>query len=266
LGDEELVRRLVREELAAQVRESPSDLGAELAPWMTILRRGLATAERAAVWVLGLGLSLFLVAFYFYFFAVYYPAIIAFFDSLIPVRSKARAHELLGKMDRAVAGFVRGRVVISAIIGAILAIGWFICEVPYSIVLGIVVGIFNLVPYLSLLGLPIAIALLLFDQYSDPAGTRMSLLWIVAGPSIVFGIAQVLDGYVLTPLIAGKATDLDPVTILVAVLAGGSLAGVYGMLLAIPVAACLKILFREVMLPKVKAWTRGERADPLPMG
>ena len=82
---------------------------------------------------------------------------------------------------------------------------------------------------------------------------------------MVYGIVQTIEGYVLIPMIAGKATNLDPVTILVAVLAGGSIMGVYGMLIAIPVAACLKILCTEVLLPKVRAWTSGEAADPLPI-
>ena len=81
---------------------------------------------------------------------------------------------------------------------------------------------------------------------------------------LVFAIVQALDGWLLTPLIAGKATNLDPVTIFVAVLAGGSVLGAYGMLLAIPVAACIKILIQEVLLPKIHAWTRGEVDDPLP--
>jgi predicted PurR-regulated permease PerM len=87
------------------------------------------------------------------------------------------------------------------------------------------------------------------------------LLW----PTLVFTIVQLLEGYVLTPAIAGKATKLDPVTIVVVVLAGGSVLGVYGMLLAIPVAACGKILVAEVLMPRIRAWTRGELADPLPI-
>ena len=76
---------------------------------------------------------------------------------------------------------------------------------------------------------------------------------------------QLIEAYSLTPLIAGKVTNLDPVTIIVAVLAGGSVLGIYGMLLAIPLAACGKILFTEVLLPTIFAWTRGEIADPLPI-
>ena len=65
-------------------------------------------------------------------------------------------------------------------------------------------------------------------------------------------IVNALDGWVLTPLIAGKATNLDPVTIFVAVLAGGSVMGAYGMLIAIPIAACLKILLSDLVVPKLR--------------
>ena len=87
------------------------------------------------------------------------------------------------------------------------------------------------------------------------------LLW----PTLVFSIVQIIEGYVLTPLVAGKATNLDPVTILVAVLAGGSVLGVYGMLLAIPLAACAKILIMDVLMPKIHNWTEGRATDPLPI-
>ena len=70
----------------------------------------------------------------------------------------------------------------------------------------------------------------------------------------------------LTPLIQGKVTDLDPVSIVVAVLAGGTLAGLYGMLLAVPAAACIKILLREVAMPAIRDWSDGRSKDPLPGG
>jgi predicted PurR-regulated permease PerM len=128
----------------------------------------------------------------------------------------------------------------------------------------VVVGVFSLVPYLSVVGLPIAVALLAVDQLAIPEADRLSWLWILLGPSLVYGIVQFLEGYVLIPLIAGKATDLDPVSIFVAVLAGAAMGGVYGMLLSIPVAACLKIWLREVAMPRLRAWSSGRADDPLP--
>ena len=93
----------------------------------------------------------------------------------------------------------------------------------------------------------------------------MSLWAMLLWPSLVFVLVQTLEGYVLTPVIAGKATNLDPVTIVVAILAGGSVAGVYGMLLAIPIAACGKIAAKRLLLPRITEWARGRASDPLPL-
>ncbi len=262
ISDDEHIREIVRDELDRQVIAQPTT---DTARYVTLLRRGMETASSIVGMLVTVGLLTFLIPFYFFFFSVSYPTVQQFAQNLIPDTHRNQSLELLGQMDNAVAGFVRGRLVISVIVGTVMAIGWLICGVPYSIVLGIIVGVFNLVPYLSGIGLPIAVGLLAFEQLALGPESRMSWIWILLGPSIVFLIAQLLDGYVLTPLIAGRATNLDPVTILVAVLAGGSIGGVYGMLLAIPVMACLKILVREVVFPKVKKWTRGEAADPLPL-
>jgi predicted PurR-regulated permease PerM len=215
--------------------------------------------------VLQIGLVAFLIPFYFYFFSVSWPRIIEFGRSLVPDRHRDRSLDLIRRMDTVVAGFVRGRIVISVIMGVLFAVGWWICGVPYAIPVGLIVGIFSAVPYLGGVGIPIAIGLLLFEQLTQPGGRTMAWWAIVAGPLGVFAIVQLIEGYVLTPMIAGKATNLDPVSILVAVLAGGSVLGVYGMLLAIPAAACAKILLIEIVLPKIDAWKRGERADPLPL-
>jgi predicted PurR-regulated permease PerM len=168
-------------------------------------------------------------------------------------------------MDRAVAGFVRGRIVICTIMGAMFAIGWQVCGVPYGIALGLLTGLLSIVPYLGGVGLPFAVALLVADQYGLPAETRMALWQMLFWPTLVFVVVQTVEGYLLTPVIAGKATNLDPVTIVVAILAGGSIAGVYGMLLAIPIAACGKIAARRLLLPRIQDWARGRVSDPLPI-
>jgi predicted PurR-regulated permease PerM len=167
-------------------------------------------------------------------------------------------------MDAVVAGFVRGRIVVSLIMGVMLAVGWKIAGVPYSIVLGLVVGLFCAVPYLGAVGVPVAVGLLAFKELGAIDG-GMSWWAIILWPTIVYAVVQTIEGYVLIPMIAGKATNLDPVTILVVVLAGGSIMGIYGMLLAIPVAACVKIVCTDLLLPKIRACTSGEAADPLPL-
>jgi predicted PurR-regulated permease PerM len=190
--------------------------------------------------------------------------VVVFVKGIVPEKGREETFALVDKMDAAVAGFVRGRIVIAFIMAVILAIGWLIVGVPYAILLGIGVGVLCAVPFLGLVGIPISVGLLFLDQLGVADADKMAWWGILLWPTLVFGIVQALDGWVLTPLIAGKATNLDPVTIFVAVLAGGSVLGAYGMLLAIPVAACIKILIQDRLLPRIRAWARGEAEDPLP--
>lgn len=208
----------------------------------------------------------FLIPFYFFFFSLWFDDVVQFARSMIPDKNKSRTLELLGKMDRVIAGFVRGRIVISIIMGLMLAVGWMICGVPYAITLGLVVGVFCAIPYLGVIGVPLAVGLLFFDTLAEPDKAQLWWVWVMVWPTVVFAIVQLIEGYALTPMIAGKATGLDPVTILVAVLAGGSVMGMYGMLLAIPLAGCGKILFTDVLLPRIRDWTEGKVSDPLPIG
>jgi len=293
------VVELVPEEYRAEVREwtnriippkasagaeteaapSPPDTVPEVAPpatreparsWfdssmISLLGSGSARIYSIGLALLQLGLVAFLIPFYFYYFSVYWPNIVDFFAMFVPDERREAVGGLVAEMDRAVAGFVRGRIVICIVMGILFAAGWQICGVPYGIVLGLVTGALSIVPYLGGIGVPAAIGLLAVDQFSLDEGARMGLLAIVLWPSAVFLIVQTIEGYVLTPIIAGKATNLDPVTIVVAILAGGSIAGVYGMLLAIPAAACGKIAAKRLLLPRITDWARGRARDPLPI-
>ncbi len=244
--------------------QSGAQVGAGFS-WTNMFGSSVQGVLTTALEFLTIGFLTALIPFYFWFFSVSFPSAIAKLRGLIPEKHREGTVKLIAEMDHAVSGFVRGRIVISLIMAILFAIGWKVCGVPYAITLGLVIGLFSVVPYLSAVGLPIAIGLLIVDQLVLPEEARMSWMWIVVGPSLVYAIVQLLEGYVLIPVIAGRATDLGPVSIFVAVLAGAALAGVYGMLLSIPVAACLKIYGREVIMPRVKAWSSGEADDLLPL-
>ncbi len=232
---------------------------------LDLLGAGSQRVYSFALVVLQLGLVAFLIPFYFYYFSVHWPSIVGFFASFVPDERKDVVFELAREMDRAVAGFIRGRIVICAVMGVMFAIGWQACGVPYGIALGLLTGAFSIVPYLGGIGVPFAIGFLVVDQYALEEAARMSWWGMILWPTLVFVVVQSIEGYVLTPIIAGKATNLDPVTIVVAILAGGSVAGVYGMLLAIPIAACGKIAAKRLLLPRISDWARGRAPDPLPI-
>ncbi len=218
-------------------------------------------------WAAGFGVAAFagfLTAFFFFFFCTGYGRVLQFWESLIPERRKGRVIELLHKMDRVIAGFVRGRLTICASLVVYYTIAYWAIGVPAPLILGPVIGLLSLVPYAANLGVPVA-ALLMWLNPAGAEGLQAQIWWILAAPIAVSVLAQILDDYILTPTIQGKSTDMDTPSILFASIAGGALAGVYGLLIAIPVTACLKILLNEVFWPQFRAWAGGHSSDFLPI-
>ena len=204
----------------------------------------------------------FLTAFFFYFFCTGYGEVQKFWEGLIPEKKKGRFIDLVTKMDRVIAGFVRGRLTVAGVQIVVYTVLYSLVGVPAPLIVGPIMGILTIVPYASGIAAPIAMGLMWLDP---PGGWRGEWWWIVGGPLVVLMITQFLDDYVLTPMIQGKATNMDTPTILFASIAGGSIAGFYGVLVAIPVAACLKILLKEVFWPRFRAWSEGRAPDVLPI-
>lgn len=224
------------------------------------LAAGLAFVKSATM----LAFGAFLTAFFFFFVSTGWGRVLTFWGGMIPERKRGRAFDLLQKMDRVIAAFIRGRLTIAAILAVLFTLAYALIGVPAPLILGPIVGVLSVVPYLALAGIPVSILLMLLEPAGE--GVRASLWWMLAAPVVVYFVIQATDDYLWTPLIQGKATDLDSPTILFAVLAGGALAGFYGVLVAIPVAACAKILLKELVLPRVREWARGKAPDPLPIG
>jgi predicted PurR-regulated permease PerM len=170
---------------------------------------------------------------------------------------------MLIKMDRVIAGFIRGRLIICAVLGVFITLMYFLIGVPVPLLLGPVIGLFFLVPFMHVFAIPIAIIAMVLE----PSGVawKQTWWWIIFAPIGVNLLCQVLDDYVLTPLIQGKSTDMSTPAILFASIAGGALAGFYGLLLAIPAAACIKILLKEVVMPRFEDWAKGKERDFLPI-
>ena len=206
----------------------------------------------------------FLTAFFFFFFCTGYGRVLAFWEGLIPERRKDRVFSLLAQMDRVIAAFVRGRLTICLCLIMYFTLAYWIIGVPAPMILGPLVGLLSLLPYVASLGMPVAALLMWLEPTT--ASWQSQWWWIVGGPILVSIGSQILDDYVLTPAIQGKGTNMDTPTIVFASIAGGALAGVYGLLLAIPVTACLKIVLREIVWPRFQRWAAGKSPDPLPLG
>ena len=274
------VRALVREELERHAAPATGDASGVETSLLSRLAKGGASVlgflGGFLAGAVGLGLAVFLTAFCFVYFSMSFPAVAAWVRSLVPAGGSGRTLELLGMMDRAISGFVRGRILVCSMVGTMYAVGWTLCGVPHGWLLGLATGLASLVPYLAAVGLPLAWLLLVvgvgggteagFYATQDPATGHLAIIWwkVLLFPALVNVVAQCVEDYVLNPLIQGKATNLHPVAILLAAIAGGSLAGLYGLMLAIPAAACIKIMLSEVLLPRLRGWLAGGRPEPTP--
>lgn len=255
-------------------------LGTQVAQWVKdnaeqVGQQVLSSGGSAAAFLVSLGMSiihlgftLFLTAFFFYFFCTGWGGVLNFWQSLIPERKKTRTLELLSMMDAVIAGFIRGRLTICFLLMGWFALGYWLAGAPVPLLLAALAGVLSLAPYVQWGAILLAVLLMSLNVggAGGPLGSwQANWWWAVAGPIAVHAVGQLIDDYVLTPKIQGDKTGMDVPTILFASLAGGILAGFYGLLLAIPVAACLKILLREIVWPRIKAWAEGRATDPLPV-
>ncbi len=134
--------------------------------------------------------------------------------------------------------FFRGQIIIALAQGVLFTIGFALIGFPYSIVIGMTLGLLNIIPYLgSIVGLSVVLPLAYF-------GDDGSILQVVLA-LVVFGAVQTIEGYLLTPKIMGDRTGLHPALIIFAVFFWGvALDGILGMILAIPLTAFAVVFWR----------------------
>jgi predicted PurR-regulated permease PerM len=89
---------------------------------------------------------------------------------------------------------------------------------------------------------------------SQSGDSSASLMAVARYPLLAFSIVQLLEGWLLTPWSQSKSMEMSPVAVFIVVLTGGSVGGLYGLLLAIPTAGRARILFSDVLLPRLREW------------
>lgn len=249
--------------LAARVPDVMEAIGTASQPVLEQIKAGLTEAQQnklqtameqyvgnIAQWAGGLlsrvlsgGLALFsllgvvlispLVAFYL---LRDWDRIIARIDSLLPLENAATIREQVRAIDSTIAGFVRGQAIVCLILAAYYGTGLALTGLESGLLVGILTGLGAFIPYLGVLtGLAVsmAIATVQFD-------TLQPILMVLG----VIGVGHVLEGGFLTPKLLGGRVGLHPVWVLFALMAGATLFGFTGVLLAVPTAAVIGVLVR----------------------
>ncbi len=156
----------------------------------------------------------------------------------VPEGWRGAAVKALREMRREAAGFVRGQLMVSAIVGVMTAVGLLLCGVPGWLLLGAVMGVLELIPYIGpFLG---GVLVLLFAL---PGGITRTL-WAMG---VVLAVQQI-EGGMLSPQLMSGATRLHPVWVLLCLMVGGAAGGVLGILFSVPLFLCARAAARVISL------------------
>jgi predicted PurR-regulated permease PerM len=163
---------------------------------------------------------------------------VAYIHDLLPRTIEPTVSRLAKESDEVLGAFLRGQLLVMISLGTIYSIGLALIGVEFSLLIGMLAGIVSFVPYLGLIvGILVAGAAVLLQTQS------ITDLLLVFG---VFGVAQAIEGVLLTPLLVGEKIGLHPVAVIFAVMAGGQLFGFFGVLLGLPVAAVVAVILRHL--------------------
>lgn len=156
--------------------------------------------------------------------------------ALVPRDHYDTVRRLARESDEVLGGFLRGQLTVMLILGVLYAIGLWAVGLNLGILIGLIAGLLTFVPYLGPAAIVVFGGIAALVQYGD---------WQhLAGVGVVFALGQVIESYWLTPKLVGDRIGLHPMAVIFAVMAGGTLFGFLGMLLALPVAAVANVLLR----------------------
>jgi predicted PurR-regulated permease PerM len=175
-----------------------------------------------------------LLPFIVFYLAVDLPQIHSFFGALFPVTKRRKVGEIFKEIDGYVSSFVRGQIIVCAVLFVLYTIGLGILGVDLWLLLAAISGFGNIIPYAGFLVGIVLSSLLTLVTFGD----LVHLLWLWG----IYAVVQFLEGTFITPRILGESVGLSPLMVILALFAGGQLFGLLGIFLAVPAAAVLKVL------------------------
>lgn len=206
--------------------------------WIALIKKTLTSSwgfvSSGLAMVLGL-LSWLIVILYVIFIMLDYERIMLGFRQLVPARHRRRTFKVASDIKNAMNRYFRGQFVIASIVGVLFAIGFLIIGLPMGVVLGLFIGLLNMVPYLQLISLPVTAVLCIVCTASTGVD-----FWVIFWESMaVYIVVQCIQDLFLTPRIMGKAMGLNPAIILLSLSIWGSLLGFMGLIVALPLTTLL---------------------------
>lgn len=195
----------------------------------------------------------FIMVLYYFFILLDYEQISGGWVNLIEAKHRRKVVALLNDVKDSMNHYFRGQSLVAFCVGVLFSIGFLIIDFPMAVSLGLFIGLLNMVPYLQIIGLIPTVMLALIKA----AETGENFWWILGLAMIVFCVVQLIQDTILTPKIMGKITGLNPAIILLSLSIWGSLMGMLGMIIALPLTSLLLSYYQRYIRKKDIAYISG---------
>lgn len=226
----------------------PDRYGSEEIQWLLdkVSANVDTTAEKAGTWAYSFAGRIFFNLFnivlspILVFFMLYYKqTVIDTLASWIPENSREIILGIGLEVNSSIGGYMRGQVIVSIIVAVLVSLALFVINIPHPIFCGLFAGAASILPFI---GVIIAILPALFFAWF-----KYQSIAVLVKTAIAFGVIYFLEGYIVKPLVFKKSMDLNPLVTIIMVMALGELLGFWGILLALPIAAAIKITWGHVI-------------------
>lgn len=206
--------------------------------WKSIIKTAVSSSwsflSSSIAFIVGM-VSWLIVILYVLFIMLDYERLMLSFRQLVPMAHRSQVFRIISDIKNTMNRYFRGQALIAFIVGILFSIGFLIIDLPMGVVLGLFIGLLNLVPYLQLISLPITAVLCLVWTVATNGS-----FWMIFWESMaVYLIVQCIQDLFLTPKIMGKAMGLNPAIILLALSVWGALLGFMGLIIALPLTTLL---------------------------
>lgn len=185
----------------------------------------------------------FIILLYIFFILLDYETIANGWIKLIPVKHRGFVQAIANDVETGMNRYFRGQALVAFLVGVLFSIGFLIIDFPMAIGFGLFIGLLNMVPYLQLIAFVPTILLALLKA----ADTGENFWWILLSALLVFCVVQVIQDGIIVPKVMGKITGLNPAIILLSLSIWGSLLGILGMIIALPLTTLIVAYYNQFL-------------------
>ena len=184
---------------------------------------------------------------YLVFILIDYESISSGLRSIVPPKYREMVYGILADLEAGMNKYFRGQALVATCVGVLFSIGFLITGLPLAVVVGLFIGLLNMVPYLQAFGIPVTMVLGILQSADTGTAYWIILIEIAA----VFIVVQAIQDLVLTPLIMGNVIGMNPAVMLLSLSIWGSLLGVAGMIIALPITTVIISYYKRYVLGEI---------------